>query len=59
MNRGDRVHCFCCGIVLKDWNMMDDPNVRHKRGSRDCKFLKMIVNDDDLSTDVKSYDEVD
>ena len=63
MNRGDRVRCFYCGIVLKDWNIMDIPNTRHKKESKDCKFLKMIVNDDDESNDfpvnLKSYDEID
>ena len=38
---GDRVTCFHCGIILRNWEQADDVDLEHKKHSPDCKFLLM------------------
>ncbi|XP_063315642.1 baculoviral IAP repeat-containing protein 7 isoform X3 [Pelobates fuscus] len=36
---GDRVQCFCCGLVLRSWEPGDRPSAEHGRFSPRCPFL--------------------
>ena len=38
---GDRVTCFHCGIILRNWEQADDVDLEHKKHSPECKFLLM------------------
>ena len=37
----DKVICFACGAVLREWESTDDPWVEHHKWSKNCVFLKM------------------
>ena len=47
-HRGDHVQCFYCGVLLKDWTAVDNVNVRHAKESKECVYLKMIADADEL-----------
>ncbi|CAJ0963729.1 unnamed protein product [Ranitomeya imitator] len=36
---GDRVQCFCCGVLLTCWEPGDDPRDEHHKFSPSCPFL--------------------
>ncbi|NWI67216.1 BIR7B protein, partial [Todus mexicanus] len=36
---GDEVQCFCCGGVLKDWELGDSPVAEHLKFFPSCKFI--------------------
>ena len=40
--QSDKVTCFQCGVVLKDWERTDDPWIEHSKWSPHCDYLKMI-----------------
>jgi hypothetical protein len=40
-NFGDRVRCFWCNIILKDWEPTDEAWSEHKRWSPNCPFIKL------------------
>jgi hypothetical protein len=39
----DRVHCFWCGIILRDWESKDGAWQEHKRWSPRCAFVNMCL----------------
>ena len=39
---GDKVKCFSCGVVLKDWVFGDDAFNEHLRWSSKCTYAKMV-----------------
>ncbi|OWF42752.1 baculoviral IAP repeat-containing protein 3-like [Mizuhopecten yessoensis] len=39
---GDKVQCFWCGTVLKDWEPSDDPVLEHVRWSSSCSWMLII-----------------
>ena len=40
--RGDKVSCFQCGVILKDWECTDDPWTEHSTWSPHCDYLRII-----------------
>ena len=38
---GDRVICFCCKLVLKNWLPTDTPIQEHAKWNSLCKYVKM------------------
>ncbi|KAM8945752.1 baculoviral IAP repeat-containing protein 7 [Pelodytes ibericus] len=37
---GDRVQCFCCGVVLRSWEPGDNPHLEHRKFYPRCPFLQ-------------------
>jgi Inhibitor of Apoptosis domain len=35
----DTVRCFACGLFLNDWNVTDNPWMRHTDGYMPCFYL--------------------
>ncbi|KAJ8319589.1 hypothetical protein KUTeg_002857 [Tegillarca granosa] len=48
-NVGDRVTCFYCGVILKNWLKNDCIDTEHLRWSPDCSFAKMVSSMDGFS----------
>ena len=38
--KGDKVKCFKCGILLRDWRPTDNPFKEHYLWSKNCEFLQ-------------------
>ncbi|KAK6182073.1 hypothetical protein SNE40_009837 [Patella caerulea] len=38
----DRVQCFSCKLVLKDWDKFDDPFHEHAKYKKNCQYMTMI-----------------
>ncbi|XP_071115060.1 baculoviral IAP repeat-containing protein 7-like [Haliotis cracherodii] len=38
----DRVQCFVCGIILRDWQPGDDPWIEHVRRSPRCNHVESV-----------------
>ena len=41
---GDRVTCFCCGIVLQDWEEKNSAIEEHIKWSPQCEFVKHVTD---------------
>ena len=39
---GDRVTCFSCGVILKNWEQKDDAYSEHVFWSPGCKYAKLV-----------------
>lgn len=39
---GDRVQCFSCAGILRDWDSTDVPWEQHALWFRDCKYLQLV-----------------
>ncbi|XP_033740533.1 baculoviral IAP repeat-containing protein 2-like [Pecten maximus] len=39
---GDKVQCYWCGTVLKDWEPTDDPVLEHIRWSATCSWMVIL-----------------
>jgi len=49
---GDRVACFNCNIVLKDWRPSDAPLKEHHRVNPKCSYVRMCYHPEDKGVDV-------
>lgn len=38
LGNGDRVRCFCCGVILRNWKLTDNAISEHKRHAPHCLF---------------------
>ncbi|KAK6165009.1 hypothetical protein SNE40_021144 [Patella caerulea] len=38
----DRVQCFSCKLILKDWQPFDDPFHEHTKYQPNCPYMRMI-----------------
>lgn len=48
---GDRVKCFSCGLIVKDWQTDDKPWDKHAIFMRNkCRYYKLIKGVDDTTT---------
>ncbi|XP_069139199.1 baculoviral IAP repeat-containing protein 8-like [Argopecten irradians] len=65
---GDKVQCFWCGTVLKDWEPTDDPVLEHVRWSANCswmlilkgeKFIQEVVTSQSSETSIIQQPEED
>lgn len=41
---GDRVRCFSCGVIVKEWELADTADGEHFRWSKNCTFLSMTTD---------------
>ena len=39
----DKVICFCCKLVLYNFECNDNPFIEHKKFASECKYMKMIL----------------
>lgn len=42
----DRVKCFSCGLILRDWEPCDEALKEHIRWAPECKFIRMLESED-------------
>lgn len=40
LGQGDAVECFCCHLVIANWDRNDDPKQRHVELSPVCRFIR-------------------
>ena len=45
LGTSDRVKCFCCGIILKNWKVDDSPWMEHKKHACNCPFVNTFLSD--------------
>ncbi|XP_062613609.1 death-associated inhibitor of apoptosis 1-like [Saccostrea cucullata] len=45
---GDKVTCFSCGIILKNWDPLHDAYKEHLRWSKNCIYAKMVGDEKEL-----------
>lgn len=38
----DYVQCFHCGLILKDWNILDKPHIEHAYWNPKCAFILLF-----------------
>jgi len=44
LGTGDRVKCFCCGIICKDWEPADCAYDEHYRWASRCPYIRIIAS---------------
>lgn len=57
---GDKVECYCCGVIFKQWLPGDDPWKAHARWFDACKYLRThkgtdFINQAKLSVSKTNY----
>lgn len=52
---GDRVMCFVCNIILKDWVQDDDPWEQHALWKPDCSYVKLVKGDSYIANVIKTF----
>uniref|UniRef100_F7H9H2 Baculoviral IAP repeat containing 2 n=1 Tax=Callithrix jacchus TaxID=9483 RepID=F7H9H2_CALJA len=40
----DKVKCFCCGLMLDNWKLGDNPIEKHKQLYPSCSFIQNLVS---------------
>ncbi|XP_060072845.1 E3 ubiquitin-protein ligase XIAP-like [Ylistrum balloti] len=51
---GDKVQCYWCGTVLKDWEPYDDPVLEHIRWSSTCSWMLIIKGENFIQEIISS-----
>jgi len=51
----DVVECFCCGLILYNWERLDDPWIEHCRFSPSCLYVLLMKGNQYVQNILSKY----
>ena len=51
----DVVECFCCGLILHNWERLDDPWIEHCRFSPRCLYVLLMKGNQYVQNVLSKY----
>lgn len=51
----DVVECFCCGLILYNWERLDDPWIEHCRFSPRCLYVILMKGNQYVQNIISKY----
>jgi hypothetical protein len=58
LGKKDIVECFCCGLILHNWEKDDNPWIEHSRWNPKCLYVLLSKGNQFIENVIKEYGNI-